>query len=579
MDWRYKDDASNMNDDLFHKKPDDNEAGLRPLIQAEQTRQLFAAMPLSIFATLINAAILASIQSSVIDPKITISWFVAIVLVMMSRKLLTYTYHKTEITAANVEQWSWYFRLGVFITGLVWFSGTLLLFPQDQIAHQVFLAFVYAGMSSGAITSLSFDRLSSIAFISLLLVPVAVQFFIQGNTLGYAMGVMSILYTLILLGSSLRIYQNIHQNIVLRIESTAREEDLAESEERHRLMFEHAPLGIMNYGNNGIIINCNKQFSRILGVDKDRLVGLSLFDMLTEPALKNALQDSFEIGVADYEGVARDVAGNRDTPILIVFGGIRTNITTLKGGVAILEDITERKRMERLKNEFIATVSHELRTPLTSIHGALSILDNMLSDAMDAEARKMIKVANTNSERLIHIVNDILDVSMIEADKLNLNQASIELNHWLPQAVEANNAYAGKFNVSLKLEPTDELVCVRADAHRLMQVMNNLLSNAAKFSHAGQSVEIKLRSDADSAMIDVIDHGVGISEEFQHKLFHKFSQSDNSDSRKVGGTGLGLSIARAIIEKHNGTVSFTPTVGGGTTFTISLPRIDCNATA
>ncbi|WP_448207143.1 GAF domain-containing sensor histidine kinase [Azospirillum sp. sgz302134] len=239
--------------------------------------------------------------------------------------------------------------------------------------------------------------------------------------------------------------------------------------------------------------------------------------------------------------------------------------------VVTYADITQRKRMERMKDEFLSTVSHELRTPLTSIAGALGLLGAGAGGALDDKARHLIAIAHKNAERLIRLINDLLDIGKMDAGKVEFRMQRLALGPFLRQAVEQHRPYAARFGVSLDLPPVPDLA-VMADPDRLLQAVGNLLSNAIKFSPQGQTVAVAaaLRDDG-FARITVTDRGEGIPEAFRGRIFERFAQADGSARRRHEGSGLGLSITRSIVERHGGRVGFTTESGRGTTFHIDLP--------
>jgi PAS domain S-box-containing protein len=228
--------------------------------------------------------------------------------------------------------------------------------------------------------------------------------------------------------------------------------------------------------------------------------------------------------------------------------------------VGIIRDITERRMIERLKSEFVATVSHELRTPLTSIAGSLSLLAAGLGGELPPKAQRLITIAHKNSERLTLLINDILDLEKAESGKLDLNLQLHSLAAVVTQSLEANRSYAQQFQVRfvLSLMSSDPIVLI--DEARIQQVLANFLSNAAKFSPRGGQVLIKLEllSEARDAMVrvSVHDDGPGVPEAFRARIFTRFAQADASDSRQKGGTGLGLAIVKSLIEQHHGRVGF-----------------------
>jgi signal transduction histidine kinase len=246
---------------------------------------------------------------------------------------------------------------------------------------------------------------------------------------------------------------------------------------------------------------------------------------------------------------------------------------SLNGGRFIItaRDKTDEHRAAQLKDELVSTVSHELRTPLTSITGALTLLKNGLIGELPPSALNLVEIAHRNSERLSRLVNDLLDMDKLEVGQAAFRFASVDLRTLVWEAVVQSEQYAARFGVTLELDTQDAPVVVTADADRLMQVMSNLISNAAKFSPADSTVTVRLRVVDSSARISVIDRGRGISPEFRNRLFTRFAQEAGPSERGQSGTGLGLAITKAIIERHNGTIELEPTTKTGATFHIDLP--------
>jgi signal transduction histidine kinase len=236
-------------------------------------------------------------------------------------------------------------------------------------------------------------------------------------------------------------------------------------------------------------------------------------------------------------------------------------------------DLEARKRAEQLKNEFISVVSHELRTPLTSIHGPLGLILKGVGGELTPEARRLLEMAHRNSRRLMRLVTDILDLQKIESGNLSFELRPVAVQAFLQQALDANQGYAEQHGVELALEEAPRQAVVRADPDRLMQVMNNLLSNAAKFSPHGQRVSVSARRRGDTIRVSVRDRGPGIPESFRERVFEKFAQADTSSARQKAGTGLGLSISKAIMEGMGGRIGFEDREGGGASFWFELPEL------
>ena len=236
-----------------------------------------------------------------------------------------------------------------------------------------------------------------------------------------------------------------------------------------------------------------------------------------------------------------------------------------------IRDITERKRVEKMKDEFVSTVSHELRTPLTSIRGALGLITSGALNDLPEKASELLDTAHRNTERLMNLINDILDMQKIEAGKLDFNSRQFVLQDAIHRSLTDNLHYAKEYNVNIMIGDSVEDVIVNIDPLRLAQVMSNLLSNAAKFSKENGTVFIHTTVDEHQAKISVVDSGEGIPKEYFDKIFHKFSQNDASSTKEKGGTGLGLAISKEMIQAMGGSIDFTSTAGQGSSFNIYIP--------
>lgn len=225
------------------------------------------------------------------------------------------------------------------------------------------------------------------------------------------------------------------------------------------------------------------------------------------------------------------------------------------------------------KSAFLSTVSHELRTPLTSIRGSLGLLAGGKAGDFSSKASKLIGIAHSNSERLVHLINDILDMEKIESGKMHFDIQEQSMRAALDPALETARVYLPERHVKIIVIEDAPGALVEVDADRLHQVMTNLLSNAIKFSPRDGFVQVRLSVDAEEgkAKISVLDQGPGIAEEFQGRLFGKFEQFDNSNTRSEGGTGLGLSISKALVERMGGVIEFETRLGEGSTFSVNLP--------
>jgi PAS domain S-box-containing protein len=364
------------------------------------------------------------------------------------------------------------------------------------------------------------------------------------------------------------------------VEATTRElsssvQKLADSEGRVRAIIENIVDGIITIDDRGIIQSINPAASHIFQYPTDQMIGKNVKFLAAEPhraAHDNYLRNYRATGDSSIIGVGREVEGLRRDgttfPMQLEIAEIQFQSERLFLGV--VRDVSKQKEVDRLKAEFVSTVSHELRTPLTSIRGSLGMIESGSLTDPD-QLSTMVGLASKNTERLINLVNDLLDMEKLQANKMELIMVDIDVRELVENSIELNKPYADEFDVGLRLASGSGDAIVVGDADRLTQVMSNLLSNAAKFSQKDSVVEIRIDHQGEFVRVGVQDQGSGIPVEFHEHIFERFSQGDSSDSRKKGGTGLGLSISRAIIVKHGGTIDFESEAGQGSTFHFDLP--------
>lgn len=243
----------------------------------------------------------------------------------------------------------------------------------------------------------------------------------------------------------------------------------------------------------------------------------------------------------------------------------------------VAHDVTDRKRVEQLKQEFLAVISHELRTPLTSLQATLTLLSHGAYGPLSEKGEKRVRSAESGAARLILLINDLLDIEKMEAGKLSMTYRDVNLAEIIDNSMEAVRGFAEEHGINVNHEP--KAVIVLADRDRMVQVVVNLLSNAIKFSEDGGTVEIKVAENGELVELQVIDHGVGIPAGYEDKIFAKYEQGPTVSGKKMKGTGLGLPICHAIVEQHGGTIGVRPTTGGGSTFWFSLPRVGSSVNA
>ena len=358
---------------------------------------------------------------------------------------------------------------------------------------------------------------------------------------------------------------------------------LAETEEQNRLLLDSAGEGIYGLDVNGKTSFANPAACKMLGYEADELLGQPMHPLVhhSYPDGSPYPGEGCPMYAAVIDGqvhrVENEVLWRKDGSSFPVEYTSTPIVKDAKrvGAVVIFNDISERKKVDQMKEEFISTVNHELRTPLTSIKGSLGlVVGGQVGDLPD-KVKSMLKIAYENCDRLSLIINDLLDINKIEAVKASFQKTTIHVNTLIDNAILSNQGYAEKFDVKFQWQPVeDDDVSVSGEENRLIQVLSNLLSNAIKYSPKGAQVVITTNHDNKEVRVSITDSGPGIPLEFQGRVFEKFTQVDSSNTRQVGGTGLGLAITKDIIEGHGGCIGFKSEPGHGSTFYFDLPIVD-----
>ena len=338
--------------------------------------------------------------------------------------------------------------------------------------------------------------------------------------------------------------------------------DLRHTEHKQRAILNSMNDGVITMDDNFVIKNINPAVTKIFGYSSDDIINRKMNFIISNPKKDNNPADVFH----EQEGHHKNGV---IFPIESTLNGMTVDDSTMY--ICIVRDITERKRVEKMKDEFVSTVSHELRTPLTSIRGALSLVTSGVLDDLPEKSNELLETAGRNTERLMHLINDILDMQKIEAGQLEYNVAQLNLMDAIEKSIIDNIDYAKQYHVNIELGDKANDITVKVDPLRLSQIMSNLISNAAKFSHQDSTIYIHTNIENEFAKISVVDTGEGIPEEYFDKIFNKFSQNDASATKEKGGTGLGLAISKQMIEAMGGSIDFVSTVGKGSSFNIYIP--------
>ncbi|MFT7338097.1 MAG: PAS domain S-box-containing protein [Marinobacter maritimus] len=353
---------------------------------------------------------------------------------------------------------------------------------------------------------------------------------------------------------------------------------LKESELQLRRLFELAPNGILlsDYLTSEII-DVNAAMLASTGYSKDEFLKLDYRKLLTPDHVTRRADALNQLRTTGYFGPIEQNVINCEgiTYPVILHSMLIRDSSERKLLWVLMEDISERKKIERMKNQFVSTISHELRTPLTSITGAIGLLASGAAGNLPEKARDMMAIAKRNAQQLTRLINDLLDMEKLVEGMLDIKLERQPLQPLLEQAVATNQSYGAQRKITI--DPVSDIPGsdVFVDGQRLLQALNNLISNAIKFSPDNGRVYLsachELSEGKPTVLIGVEDNGQGVPTAFRDQIFQRFAQADSSDTRSRGGTGLGLAITRELITAMGGEVGFESLPGQGATFWIRLP--------
>ena len=335
--------------------------------------------------------------------------------------------------------------------------------------------------------------------------------------------------------------------------------------------------GVIGVDAHGVIIFANPAAAEMLRYPREDLLGVQEHDIFHGQAVTGQQQaedccivrTAMATGEASVSAAEFFVASDgRVFPVELAVGPIVED-DEITGAVVVFRDVSERRKIERMKNEFVSVVSHELRTPLTSIRGSLGLLAGGAGGLLTPKADRMVTVALESSERLTRLINDMLDIERIESGTMPVQLVDCQPRELIDKAVDTIRGLLG--NHRIVVNAADDLGAVRADPDRIVQALTNLVGNAIKFSPPLTTIELSAVAVDHQVEFAVADQGRGIPADKLDAVFERFEQVDSSDSREKGGTGLGLAISRTIVRRHGGELRVTSKLGVGSTFRFRLP--------
>ena len=566
-------------------------------VLADRVAQLYRQMPIAIGATFIAGAIATFELQGRWLKELVLIWWAIVVTYTAAASLLLYAYYRTADKVTSAPQWLRWLGIAALGNGASWGLAGGVFFRSLSDEQQVFLAFLFAGMASVGIPVYAASWPIFALYAAGILGPFFYVLLTFGNRLFVEIALLVPLFYAINVAIAYRLTQVFHSGYRLRhaygrltqdhrLLNQRLEKQLVELEEARRqveasgrklaLFAERAPIAVLELEPDGIVTEVNHAAEMLFGYAAAELVGGHV-RKLVRPEFYQEFDQTWKRLIAARESMAGLRVRNprRDGIDLICEWTVTPLVNFQQEVIAVIaqgRDVTAQLEAERMKKEFTSTLSHELRTPLTSIIGSLQLINSGVMGEVEKDVSELTVVAARNAQRLLDLINDILDIERIESGKLTLAPDVMPVDDLVREAIVLNKAFAERFQVRFEASGDRPERKVHADRKRLLQVMTNLLSNAAKFSPEGGVVDITTADVGPHVRISVHDRGSGIPEDFRSKIFGRFTQADSTATRQKGGTGLGLAICKRLIELMQGHIGFEDRPGGGTTFWFELPR-------
>ncbi|MBV8032469.1 MAG: PAS domain S-box protein [Betaproteobacteria bacterium] len=572
------------------------------LVLADRVDQLYGQMWLGIVATFAIGAIATFEFWNDRLRELVLFWWGLVLLVTAASAGLLYGYRRSADRARDPDQWLRWFAIAALASGANWGFAGAVFFPSHTDEQQVFLAFLLAGMMSGGIPVYAASWPIFALYAAGIVAPFTYVLATFGNRLFTEIALLVPMFYAINVAVAYRLTQVFHSGYRLRhaygkltedysVLNQRLERQLGELEEARRqveasgrklaLFAERAPIAIVELDPSGVVTQVNPAAELLFGFAAGEMLGGNVKERLVLPEFRNEFDRQWAQLITERAPISglRIRSPRRDglqvvcewtvTPLV-------NNEGTLIAVIAQGQDVTRQLEAERMKKEFTSTLSHELRTPLTSIIGSLQLINSGVLGDLSQDISELTAVAERNGTRLLDLINDLLDIEKIESGKLTLVPEVFKLGELVRESLVLNKAFGDRFKVRFELKSPTETGAgeraVHADRKRLLQVMTNLLSNSAKFSPEGGSVDVTLEEAGPMLRVGIHDRGPGIPENFRARIFGRFAQADSTTARHKGGTGLGLAISKRLVEMMEGRIGFDPREGGGTTFWFELPR-------
>ncbi len=523
-------------------------------------------------------------------------WGLVMVMTLASASLLV-SYRRSRNKLAEADHWLRRLGLSALAIGSVWGFAGAVFFPAHTDEQQVFLAFLLAGVVTGGIPLFSGSWPIYAVFAASVLLPFAYVLATFGNRLFTELAALLPVFYAVNVAIAYRLTNVFRTGYRLRYAYGELTEDyralnkrlgdqLLELQEASRqvetsgrklaLFADRAPIAVIETEIDGRIRQINPAAELLFGYAPAALLGKPI-DALVAPEVRAEFQQQWQTLVETCRPLLAQLIRNlRRDGLEVTCEWTVTPLVNPDGRVLSVvaqgRDMSSQLEAERMKKEFTSTLSHELRTPLTSIIGSLQLVNSGVMGQIDKDVLELTVIAERNGQRLLDLINDLLDVEKIRAGKFDIAPEALAIDDVLTDALVLNRAFAERYKVRLASSGSLPSTRIDADRKRLLQVLTNLISNAAKFSPEGHAIEINLEDRGPCVRVDVRDRGPGIPAEFRARIFTRFSQADSIAVRQKVGTGLGLAICKHLIELMNGQIGFQDRPGGGSIFWIELPK-------
>jgi len=567
------------------------------LVLADRVEQLYSQVPLGVVATLVIGVIAAVELREGRFIELVFFWGSLVLVVSGLHALLYHRYRRNAAHRDQAAQWLRWLGIGAFAAGAVWGFAAAVFFPSHADERQVFLAFLLAGVMSGGIPMYAASWPMFAAYAAGIALPFTYVLATFGNRLFAEIALLIPLFYGVSVAIAYRLNRVFDSGYRLRHAygrltedysglNQRLEQQLVELEEARRqveasgrklaLFADRAPIAVLELDPDGIVREVNHAAELLFGYVAAELIGGHV-KRLVRPKYHADFDRDWARLIATRESVAGVTVRNpRRDGIDLVCEWTVTPLVNPEGKLLAViaqgRDITAQREAESMKKEFTSTLSHELRTPLTSIIGSLQLINSGVLGDIVPDVAELTAVAERNGQRLLDLINDILDIEKIESGKLTLSPEVMRVDELVSEALLLNKAFGERFKV--RFESSGDLPgrTVNADRKRLQQVMTNLLSNAAKFSPEDGVVEVTTEDRGGNVRVAIHDRGTGVPETFRSRIFGRFTQADSTTARQKGGTGLGLAICKRLLEMMQGRIGFEDRPGGGTSFYFELPR-------